>query len=1122
MPTLKFLITTHTFEFLKLLNLFYTLLNLFKTLLSMKRIELTIIGNSSNLTAYAKTLFISFFVSVMPIISQAQGTCPSFMMQGFNYDFGKYAQGYNWADTLRLKADCIGKAGFTHLWFPGHYGNGPYSSGYNPRDIYMGENTGLGTPAGIRSMINALNAAGVDPVGDMIYNHRDAGRPEKNPAVEEYIQYRAGGSQKPYPADRYHVVIPLGGTSSNGAGDYYVNINSRTQTYSGSKYMFYATTNKIGGSRWSPILTPQVTTVEQAGFYTVDLGRNYETTIDNNGDSDEFKVTINTADFNAAGDQLIIYMVNTNGYADQRVWKVWSSARSIDLVGKSGGTGPSNVTNVFSDEVEYHTYTDFSAMPSGLGSMNWTNFRPNYNSIMTGTSGNWNIECLCPDFSMRSKDYFYDFDHLVPDTRDKLIDWTEWNFTKTVGGSSPLGIKGMRMDAVKHFDPSFVPAMLNRLHTDGIIPTMVVGEYYGNNRTDLQGWVQSVYNNGFNAAVPIQMHPRVFDFHLRDALRNALNNRLSTDDFRYIYDAGLVGGNFLSGNNVATFLNNHDFRHNYEANHGESLVHYDAMLGYAYLLTNNQLGVPTVYYDDYFGYPPASSPLYQSYFPTTLSPMKCEIDALMALHKKYIFGSPSVAYLNKSGSGFSANYISSEAKKSLIYQLNAPSATNKRVIVAINFSNNTLKVDHQIAGTAIAGTRFTDMLRRSAFPSAIVNGSGQIYMEVPPLSYSVWVEGDDEPIVPKPTITTTPAAVEIASVLTTTVCAGDNVNLMGSFVANTTTCASMAKTPEVTYNWTGPNGFTSTAQNPVVSNMTAAKAGDYKLTLKYDCAACTSSEVLVKILLDNTPPSVGGSISGTTTITSGTNTTLTLNSHTGTILRWESSLNNFATTPSTINHTNAVFTTPNLTATTSYRAVVQSGTCSFAYSTPVTVTVNTPLPVELINFQAQNKGKTNLLTWQTASEKDNEGFYIERSSDGKSFETIGFVKGQGTTLKQQSYNFTDNDPLSISYYKLRQRDFNGKESFSQVKLVARTSKNYYQVSPNPASNIVNVLLHADKEQIIEFELVNTIGQIVHSQRLNSQIGDNQLTINVRNFPKGQYLLRVKQGGTIGVEKIIIE
>ena len=428
-------------------------------------------------------------------------------------------------------------------------------------------------------------------------------------------------------------------------------------------------------------------------------------------------------------------------------------------------------------------------------------------------------------------DYFYDYDHLQTKTANALIDWTKWNFTN-------LGIKSIRMDAVKHLDPSFFGNMLNQLNASGNVPSMVIGEYYDANPSVLQGWIRDVYNNGFNSSLPASTQPRVFDFTLREALRNFTNNRLSAGDVRQIYTSGLVGGGYLSANNVVTFLNNHDFRNNYGANDGGALIWYDPMLAYAYLLTNNQIGIPTVYYDDYYGYPAASSVHYQSYMPTTLTPMKCEIDALMEVHKKYIFGSSSLTRLNASGSGYTGSYSSSSADKVLIYQLQGPSSTNKDIIVAINFSDSPLKVDHQIntrGGSIASGTRFTDMLRRSAFPYAQVNASGQVYLEVPARSYSVWVQGTDTPITPIPT----------ASV-NTGICEGGTINLTGGYQSNSTLT-------DVTYSWTGPDGFTSSAQNPQITNVTSAKSGTYVLTLNYNCAACKSSTTSVNVTVNAKP-----------------------------------------------------------------------------------------------------------------------------------------------------------------------------------------------------------------------------------------------------------------------------
>ena len=117
---------------------------------------------------------------------------------------------------------------------------------------------------------------------------------------------------------------------------------------------------------------------------------------------------------------------------------------------------------------------------------------------------------------------------------------------------------------------------------------------------------------------------------------------------------------------------------------------------------------------------------------------------------------------------------------------------------------------------------------------------------------------------------------------------------------------------------------------------------------------------------------------------------------------------------------------------------------------------NIVLPAEIVSFQAQNKGKTNMLTWETASEKNNKGFYIERSADAKTFETIGFVKGFGTTTQKQSYTFNDNRPLSINYYRVRQEDNNGAIVYSKTLSVASASKISLKIFPNPAHDKIAI------------------------------------------------------------------
>jgi hypothetical protein len=179
------------------------------------------------------------------------------------------------------------------------------------------------------------------------------------------------------------------------------------------------------------------------------------------------------------------------------------------------------------------------------------------------------------------------------------------------------------------------------------------------------------------------------------------------------------------------------------------------------------------------------------------------------------------------------------------------------------------------------------------------------------------------------------------------------------------------------------------------------------------------------------------------------------------------------------------------------------------------------LPVELISIKAENTGKANLITWQTASEKDNEGFHIERSAEGKTFETIGFVKGHGTSLEKQSYSFTDVYPLSISYYRLRQKDFDGKESYSKIVSVAFDSKEGFRIYPNPADEKVNIEFNAEKELDTKIELYDAMGRQVYDYKFQSRQGSNRLFFATQQFATGLYTLKIKYDNKETNEKVMI-
>ena len=681
------------------------------------------------------------------------------LLQGFYWDYPKTGQGFNWSDTLKNKAADLSKAGFSHIWFPPFAGNGNKSGGYDPKDLFIGQNstqTALGTKQQIKDMITVFGQNNLKTVGDMVYNHRDGGKPEANNAVKEYMLFYAGSNtgncpgtsfKSPFPSDRVRMVIPIGGTTGLGNGTYYVSIGSRSGGYVGKKFMFHATTTKAGsGQAWDYIencLPKNTATIVASDIaasgaeYATNLKQGYWNTMDFANDIDEFKITLNASNYNAAGDTLVIQAINPCGdYADQRISKIYYTGQSTDIANTANW-------NSASYKVQFQTYTDFSGLPSGRGGSNWKSFRPNWNEGGPSTVGGATTTCLGPQWSMQSLDYFYDYDHNQTMARDTLIAWTKWAYDE-------LNVRGLRMDAIKHFEANFVGKMLTAMYDANKIPDFVVGEWYGQENPAIQNWVANV-NASMSAAARAVIQPKVFDFALRDALKQACDNGA---DARNAFYNSFRDARSMSGFNLVTFVNNHDFRSSTPSN-GDALIWQNPILAYAYILTNNQLGVPTVFYPDYYGYP-AHNTTYGTdsytfdYHPTALQPMKKEIDQLLQVQKRFINGSQNVYYLNHYGGALNPIptpnfYEKGKHWRSLIYQLDSTGSAGKReIIVAINFDDDSLKVRHLIANTSRypAGTKFTDILQKSSTVTTTTDAQNRILIALPPKSFTIYVQGE--------------------------------------------------------------------------------------------------------------------------------------------------------------------------------------------------------------------------------------------------------------------------------------------------------------------------------------------------------------------------------------------
>ncbi|REA60915.1 hypothetical protein DSL64_13520 [Dyadobacter luteus] len=199
-----------------------------------------------------------------------------------------------------------------------------------------------------------------------------------------------------------------------------------------------------------------------------------------------------------------------------------------------------------------------------------------------------------------------------------------------------------------------------------------------------------------------------------------------------------------------------------------------------------------------------------------------------------------------------------------------------------------------------------------------------------------------------------------------------------------------------------------------------------------------------------------------------------------------------------------------LTGTGTYRVVVFNSIASQLSLVSEDYVYTDALPVKLVNFTAVAKEFSNLLKWSTTSESNNAGFDIERSSDGKYFEKIGFMDGKGDSKTLQSYQFSDNNPLPINYYRLKQIDYDGRFDFSRIIQVASDSEGL-SVFPNPVKDVLTVESSASNEDI---RIYNLKGQLLLSKPFSGK-----QTVQASGLPPGIYMITVgKQSARFVVEQ----
>ena len=177
----------------------------------------------------------------------------------------------------------------------------------------------------------------------------------------------------------------------------------------------------------------------------------------------------------------------------------------------------------------------------------------------------------------------------------------------------------------------------------------------------------------------------------------------------------------------------------------------------------------------------------------------------------------------------------------------------------------------------------------------------------------------------------------------------------------------------------------------------------------------------------------------------------------------------------------------------------------------------TVLPIKLINFEVSENNQAIEIKWQTASENSNAYFAIERFTENQSWKTIDSIIGSGNSQVQSDYYFIDSNPLyGISYYRLKQADFNGSVTYSETKSITMDLKFKVNIYPNPTQDILLI----EGIDVIGSKLVfyNSIGQQIFDI---VKVNEKSITLNMRQYHSGLYYLSITKHENTTIKKVVL-
>ncbi|MGZ5192184.1 MAG: T9SS type A sorting domain-containing protein, partial [Flavisolibacter sp.] len=181
------------------------------------------------------------------------------------------------------------------------------------------------------------------------------------------------------------------------------------------------------------------------------------------------------------------------------------------------------------------------------------------------------------------------------------------------------------------------------------------------------------------------------------------------------------------------------------------------------------------------------------------------------------------------------------------------------------------------------------------------------------------------------------------------------------------------------------------------------------------------------------------------------------------------------------------------------------------------------LPVLLKVFNVQCERNKTILTWVTSIEYRNSHFVLQRSINGNAWTNLGIIPASTVNGNEHKYSFSDDHPISNSFYRLAQFDMDGKVHYSSILRSACDVQKEFNIWPNPATDKIVVTIQTTNASKGLIRIFDRKGALIRSKYIALLPGLNQIEMDLGIIANGTYMVQItNEGGTLQKNKMFLK